>query len=290
MAINKSIHTIDLMLGIPEQEDRSDWYTFMEPLLRDEESKSMFKMPAQYMFKDIPETGSHDDFIQYTIEQMDKFYINQAMIGFHEKSEVKIEAAKNHSDRFFFDLPVNPNIENEAENIKRHYETYGIKAVSAFPSGMYPQVAINDKKWHSIYEMCVELDIPFFCCVGVPGPRIPMAPQKVELIDEVCWYFPELKFVMRHGAEPWTALACKLMLKYPNLYYSTSAFSPKHYPKDIINFANTRGKNKIMYAGYFPMGLSLDKIFSEMDNVPFNEDVWPLFLGGNAKKVLKLNI
>jgi hypothetical protein len=219
---------------------------------------------------------------------MDKFYINQAMIGFHEKSEVKLEAAKNHSERFFFDLPVNPNLENEAENIKRHYETYDIKAVSAFPSGTYPQVAINDPKWHPIYEMCVELDLPFFCCVGVPGPRIPMAPQKVELIDEVCWYFPELKFVMRHGAEPWTALACKLMLKYPNLYYSTSAFSPKHYPKDIINFANTRGKNKIMYAGYFPMGLSLDKIFSEMDDVPFNKDVWPLFLGENATKLLKL--
>ena len=288
MAINKDIHTVALMLGIPEQEDRSDWYKFMEPLLRDEESRSMFKMPAQYMFKDIPETGSHDDFIQYTIEQMDKFYINQAMIGFHEKSEVKIEAAKNHTDRFFFDLPVNPNIENEAENIKRHYETYGIKAVSAFPSGTHPQVAINDQKWHPIYEICVELDIPFFCCVGVPGPRIPMAPQKVELIDEVCWRFPELKFVMRHGAEPWTALACKLMLKYPNLYYSTSAFSPKHYPKDIINYANTRGKHKIMYAGYFPMGLSLEKIFSEMDQVPFNDDVWPKFLGENAKALLKI--
>jgi len=288
MAINQDIHTIDLMLGIPEQEDRSEWYKFMEPLLRDEESKSMFKMPAQYMFKDIPETGSHDDFIQYTIDQMDKFHINQAMIGFHEKSEVKIEAAKNHSDRFFFDLPVNPNIENEAENIKRHYETFGIKAVSAFPSGMYPQIAINDPKWHPIYEMCVKLDLPFFCCVGVPGPRIPMAPQKVELVDEVCWYFPELKFVMRHGAEPWTALACKLMLKYPNLYYSTSAFSPKHYPQDIINFANTRGINKIMYAGYFPMGLSLDKIFAEMDSVPFKDEVWPKFLGENAQKLLKL--
>ena len=53
MAINKDIHTIDLMLGIPEQEDRSDWYKFMEPLLRDEESKSIFKMPAQYMFLKI---------------------------------------------------------------------------------------------------------------------------------------------------------------------------------------------------------------------------------------------
>ncbi len=276
------------MLGIPEQEDRSDWYTFMEPLLRDEESKSMFKMPAQYMFKDIPETGSHDDFIQYTLDQMDKFHINMAMVGFHESSEVKIKAGKDHPDRFFFDMPVNPNIEHEAQNIKRMHDEYGIKAVSAFPSGMHPQIAINDPKWHPIYKMCIELDIPFFCCVGVPGPRIPMAPQKVELIDEVCWYFPELKFVMRHGAEPWTALACKLMLKYPNLYYSTSAFSPKHYPKDVMHYANTRGQDKVMYAGYFPMGLSLDKIFSEMESIPIKDEVLPKFLGENARKLLKL--
>jgi len=288
MSINKDLFTVDLMLGIPEQEDRSDWYTFMEPLLRDEESKSMFKMPAQYMFKDIPETGSHDDFIQYTLDQMDKFHINMAMVGFHESSEVKIKAGKDHPDRFFFDMPVNPNIEDEAQNIKRMHDEYGIKAVSAFPSGMHPQIAINDPKWHPIYKMCIELDIPFFCCVGVPGPRIPMAPQKVELIDEVCWYFPELKFVMRHGAEPWTALACKLMLKYPNLYYSTSAFSPKHYPKDVMHYANTRGQDKVMYAGYFPMGLSLDKIFNEMESVPLKEEVLPKFLGENAKKLLKL--
>src|SRR5207249_6006 len=83
----------------------------------------------------------------------------------------------------------------------------------------------------------------------------------VELIDEVCWFFPELRIVMRHGAEPWDALAVKLMLKWPNLYYSTSAFAPKFYPKTIIDFANTRGAHKVMYAGYFPMGLSLERIF-----------------------------
>ena len=33
---------------------------------------------------------------------------------------------------------------------------------------------------------------------------------------------------------------------------------------------------------------NLDKIFTEMDDVPFNDNVWPLFLGENAKKVLKL--
>ncbi|MDA1342155.1 MAG: amidohydrolase, partial [Proteobacteria bacterium] len=66
------------------------------------------------------------------------------------------------------------------------------------------------------------------------------------------------------------------------------AFSPKHYPKDIINFANTRGRNKIMYAGYFPMGLTLEKIFTEMQDVPLKEEVLPLFLGQNAKTLLKL--
>ena len=147
---------------------------------------------------------------------------------------------------------------------------------------------IDDKKWYPIYATCVELDIPICICVGVPGPRLPLAPQKVELLDEVCWFFPELRVVMRHGAEPWEKLAWKLMLKYPNLYYSTSAFAPKHYPREIIQFANTRGADKILYAGYFPMGLSLDRIFKDMPEVPFNDDVWPKFLRDNALRVFKL--
>jgi hypothetical protein len=81
----------------------------------------------------------------------------------------------------------------------------------------------------------------------------------------------------------------KLMLKYPNLYYSTSAFAPKHYPKAIIEYANTRGADKIMYAGYFPMGLSLERIFTDMQNVPFKEHVWPKFLNENATRVFQLD-
>jgi len=289
MSFNKDIFTVDLMLGIPNQEDRSDWYSFLKPLLMDEESKKMFEMPAQYMFKDIPQTGKQDDFIKYTIDQMDKYSINKAMIGFDEDSMISQKVLKDHSDKFFFDLVVNPNDGmDEVRRIKRIHKNYGIKAVSTFPCGLCPPVPINDKKWYPIYATCVELDIPFFCCVGVPGPRIPMAPQKVELIDEVCWFFPELKFVMRHGAEPWTDLAVKLMLKYPNLYYSSSAFSPKHYPQAIVNYANTRGSEKIMYAGYFPMGLSLEKIFNELPKVKFKDEIWPKFLGGNAKKLFNL--
>ena len=148
---------------------------------------------------------------------------------------------------------------------------------------------INDKKMYPIYAKCVELDIPIFVCAGVPGPRLPFAPQEVALIDDVMFDFPELMFVTRHGCEPWEELAVKLMLKWPNLYYSTSAFAPKYYPKAIIDFANTRGADKIIYAGYFPMGLSLERIFSELPNVPFKDEVWPKFLYGNAARILGLD-
>ncbi len=87
---------------------------------------------------------------------------------------------------------------------------------------------------YPIYAKCVELGIPIFCCAGIPGPRLKAACQHVELIDEVMFDFPDLIFVTRHGCEPWTELAVKLMLKWPGLHYSTSAFAPKYYPKDIV--------------------------------------------------------
>jgi predicted TIM-barrel fold metal-dependent hydrolase len=79
------------------------------------------------------------------------------------------------------------------------------------------------------------------------------------------------------------------MLKWQNLYYSTSAFAPRYYPKEILDFANTRGADKVMYAGYFPMGLSLDRIFRELPDVPLKADVWPKFLRENAMRVFKLD-
>lgn len=289
MVMPTDIKIIDLMLGVPG-DDNSQWYEFMKPMLLDEESRMMFKMPAQYMFKDIPDTGKNDDYITYTTNLLDKFNIEKAMTNVDDTAAINLDAVKRFPDRFIASYEANPNHGmDEVRKIKRLHAEYGIKAVTAFPSGLCPQVPLGDKKWYPIYAACVELDIPFCPCVGVPGPRLPMAPQKVEQLDEICWFFPELKVVMRHGAEPWEDLAVKLMIKYPNLYYMTSAFAPKHYPKAIIDYANTRGADKIMYAGYFPMGLSLERIFKDMPNVPFKDEVWPKFLRENALKVFKID-
>ena len=288
MGMPTDIGVIDLMLGIPEPGNKERWYDFLKPNLRDEGSKDM-KFPAQYMFKEVPEDPTSSDVIAYTLDQMDIHGIDKALIGIGEPSGVQYEAIVKHPDRFLSSVAVDPNLGMKAiDLIKRAADTTDLKSVTLFPAGCNPGVPINDKRMYPIYAKCCELDIPVCCCVGVPGPRVPMAPQHPELIDEVCWFFPELKFVMRHGAEPWTELAWKLMLKWPNLYYSTSAFAPRYYPKAIIDYANTRGADKVMYAGYFPMGLSLDRIFSELPNVPFRDEVWPKFLRENAVRVFNL--
>ena len=64
MPMPQDIKAIDLMLSIPGDSDHGSWYEFMRPLWMDKESREMFKMPAQYMFKDIPDVGKQKDYIE----------------------------------------------------------------------------------------------------------------------------------------------------------------------------------------------------------------------------------
>jgi predicted TIM-barrel fold metal-dependent hydrolase len=289
MAMPSGIGIIDLMMGLPAG-DPKRWYDFLKKQLHDRESREEFEFPAQYMFKEVPKFEIPDDPARFLLDNMDRFGVERAMIGVNFQHEAALKALADHPDRFFGSLEVDPNRGMEGVfELVRAVEEIGVKAATAFPAGMSPQVPINDARFYPYYAKCVELDIPIFVCAGVPGPRVPMNCQYVGHIDEVCYYFPDLKFVTRHGCEPWADLAVKLMLKWPNLYYSTSAFAPKHYPEDIVHYANTRGADKILYAGYFPMGLSLDRIMADMLDVPFRDHVWPKFLRENAMRVLGLD-
>ena len=53
--------------------------------------------------------------------------------------------------------------------------------------------------------------------------------------------------------------------------------------------ANSRGADKIIYGGYFPMGLSIERIMTDMQALPLKDEVWPKFLRDNARRVLKLD-
>ena len=286
MAGPVGLPVIDTMIGFPHEGTAQ--YDFIRRQTKDRESKESFEFPVEYMFKDVPKGLPTDDPVSLVLQQMDRFGIEKAMIGVSEGSATS--ALKTFPDRFIASGAIaDPNdVMGSVNAIRRDYEQYGIRATSVFPAGTFPQVPIDDPKMYPIYATCVELGIPIFVCAGVPGPRVPFAPQEVSRIDVVMFDFPDLVFVTRHGCEPWEDLAVKLMLKWPNLYYSTSAFAPKYYPKAIINYANSRGADKVLYAGYFPMGLSLERIFSELPNVPLKDEVWPKFLRENALRVFKV--
>ena len=290
MPMPNDIPIIDLGVGFPytDVEEKKAAYSFMKPLYKDRESLEQMEFPAEYMFKNAPDVvDASVDPIDFTIAEMDKYGIERAMTGLSDKG---IEAAKRHPGRFFFTLEVHPNEGMEClRKMEEAKAEHDIKAIGCFPCGQHPQGPINDPKMYPIYMKCVELDLPMFINAGIVGPRMPSYPQHVEHLDIVCYDFPELRLVTRHGTEPWEKLAWKLMLKWPNLHYCTSAFAPKHYPKEIINFANTRGADKLLYCGYFPAGITIERQMREMKDVPFRDHVWEKFLRGNAIRVLKLD-
>ncbi|HUN37037.1 MAG TPA: amidohydrolase family protein [Trebonia sp.] len=279
-----SIGIIDTMISFPSE---ADIYGFIRKQTKDPQSRDM-RFPVEYIFKDVPHDLPTSDPVSVTLREMDRYGIEIGLIAVAD--ETSRRALKLHPDRFVPSGNISdPNdVTGTVRQMRREHEEFGIRAVGAFPSGTFPQVAIDDPKMYPVYQTCVDLDIPIFCCAGVPGPRLKFAPQEVARIDTVMYDFPELVFVTRHGCEPWEQLAAKLMLKWPNLYYSTSAFAPKYYPKAIIDYANTRGADKIVYGGYFPMGLTLERIFTDMPHVPFKDHVWPKFLSENARRLLKV--
>ena len=279
---------IDTFLGMPAPKaEQAKKFDFIREIANDAETKEM-AFPAQYMFKDKPEYEELDDPVVETLRLMDKHNISIMIPGIAE-NEASRRACREHPTRFRGMVNVDPNTGMDGvRELERAVREDGAIAAHTWGAGLNPQVAINDKKMYPIYSKCVELDIPMIVYAGVPGPRIPFEPLDVAHLDEVCWFFPELRLVTRHGAEPWTDLMCKLLLKWPNLYYSTSAFAPKYYPADIVEFANKRGADKIIYAGYYSAGLHLDRIFEELPNVPFRDHVWPKFLRENAERVFKL--
>ena len=167
---------------------------------------------------------------------------------------------------------------------------WDVRAVSVFPHGVSPQVAIDAPRMYPLYAKCVELGLPLFMTVGIAGPRVPSMCQKVELLDQVMYDFPDLvrgdaarcRTVGRPGGQADAQVAEPALLDVRVRSRATTR-------REIVEYANTRGASRIMYGGYFPMGLSLERIMTELDDVPFHDDVFPAFLRDNARRVLGLD-
>jgi predicted TIM-barrel fold metal-dependent hydrolase len=281
---------VDMLVGLPGP-GYDYWSHKIENVLMDwDEEYDKHLAPHLFGKSGVPEGVRSPEFIDDLLAMMDEARIDLGVTSFAYEDRESRDLVERHPDRFVCAVNVDPNDGMKAvRQVESAVREFGAKAVALLPVSYSPQVPIDDRKMYPIYAKCVELDIAAMISVGVPGPRVPFAAQRVDLIDEVCWFFPELRVIMRHGADPWVDLAVKLLHKYPNLYYCTSGWAPRHYPRAIVDFANTRGADKILYGGYVPFGLTWERIFREIPEVGFKPAVLRDFLRNNAIRALKLD-
>jgi predicted TIM-barrel fold metal-dependent hydrolase len=86
-----------------------------------------------------------------------------------------------------------------------------VRSISISPHMLYPFIAPNDREYFPIYVAAIEERLAMFMNVGFPAPRVPASTQDPIHLDDVCWFFPELTVVMRHGGEPWVSTCVKML-------------------------------------------------------------------------------
>ena len=108
MAFPRDVKIVDLMMAIPVSETNEEWYQQFKPLLMDEESRQQFKMPAQYMFKDIPQLKASGDYVHFLVERMDRYGIEVALVGYFDGSAAAAAAKRDLSAALHLRLPGEP--------------------------------------------------------------------------------------------------------------------------------------------------------------------------------------
>jgi len=283
---------VDTAVGFPKsRDDMFEFYEFIRKGSHDAATKegkgSELEFPAGYMFKNVPKWDTDDmgDPVEMLFLEHQRHGITQAIVNVED--DIGKRAVRDLPDHFFASISIDPNEGMDAvRKIDRYASEFDLKDVGAFPSGLYPQVALNDKMFYPIYAKCIELGIPISVNTGIPGPPMPAEPQRPLYLDEVCLFYPELKLVMAHGADPWWGEAIRLLLKYPNLYMMTSAYAPKYLPAELIQFMNTRGQNKVLFASDHPV-LSFERCLAEATALPFRDGVLEKYLRSNALAVFR---
>jgi len=195
------------------------------------------------------------------------------------------DMAARYEGRFLLSAVIDPTSGMQAvRSIERLVKQYDVRLIRMVPF-LFNRPP-NDKVCYPIYSKCIELGVAVSVNTGIPGPPMPAEPQRPLYLDEVCLFFPELTLIMAHGADPWWGEAIRLLLKYPNLYMMTSAYLPKYLPPELIQFMNTRGQDKVMFATDFPF-LPFDRAVDSARALPFRPGVLEKYLRDNALRVFQ---
>ena len=181
------------------------------------------------------------------------------------------------------------------DELDRCAQEYGFRGIKVHPNcqAFFP----NDPQHYPIWEKCQKLGLVVLTHTGMAGTHagtpggggIHLKYSHPLYVDEVAADFPELTIIMAHPQWPWQDEGIATLLHKANVYVDLSGWSPKYIPRELIDFANNRLPEKVLFGSDYP-GLPLDRWLRDFQEAPFKDAVRPKILGENAKRILKLDI
>jgi hypothetical protein len=219
------------------------------------------------------------------IEEMNAAGVSRAILNAVPGTVEEVLAfVRAYPDRFVFSAEFDPRqgMRTVAE-LRRLVVDEGLALVRLVPFQF--ELAPDHAYFFPIYAACAELGIPVSMTMGMPGPPMPAEVGRPLHLDRVCRYFPELRIVMAHGADPWWDEAIRMMVKFPNLGMMVSDCAPRHLPPSLIHYMNTRGRSKVLFATGYPV-LSFERSLAEVEALELRPGVAEDFLHGNADRLL----
>jgi hypothetical protein len=204
------------------------------------------------------------------------------------------EGAAANADILIPFASVDPARPDAVERARRLIAEHGVKGFKFHPNlqAFFP----NERSVYPLYEAIAEAGLPALfhsghsgIGTGVPGGGgLRMKYSNPMCLDDVAADFPELPIVIAHPSFPWQDEAISVCLHKENVWIDLSGWSPKYFPPQLVQYANTQLKTKVLFGSDFPL-LTPDRWLAAFEQAPFKDDVRPLILKENAARLLGLS-
>ena len=144
------------------------------------------------------------------------------------------------------------------------------------------------------YKKSTGLQHYFFCLVGVDG-TIKHRHQVLQgflfamHLDDVAIDWPDMQIVMAHPSFPWQDEALSVAMHKPNVWIDLSGWSPKYFPKQLVQYANTLLKDRVLFGSDYPL-ITPERWMKDFEVAGFRPEVMPGILKDNAVRLLGLDV
>ena len=107
-------------------------------------------------------------------------------------------------------------------------------------------------------------------------------------IDDVAVDFPDMKIILAHPSWPWVDESLSMALHKDNVFIDLSGWSPKYFPKQLIQYANTLLKDRVLFGSDYPL-ITPERWMKDFEVAGFRPEVMPGILKDNAVRLLGLD-